>query len=137
MIIKVRNRILLCLTMLSITILVASAFFTGIKIYHGINDFPASFSVKISNFFFLTPTVYSTISSVFIMLIYVITSLFYISVQFEKTQSSEIIYFSLFLFSILFEFVRIFVPCLNLYDSYSKITSVISRLVFLYFHYFL
>lgn len=129
MIIKVRNRILLCLTMLSITILVASAFFTGIKIYHGINDFPASFSVKISNFFFLTPTVYSTISSVFIMLIYVITSLFYISVQFEKTQSSEIIYFSLFLFSILFEFVRIFVPCLNLYDSYSKITSVISRLV--------
>ena len=76
MIIKVRNRILLCLTMLSITILVASAFFTGIKIYHGINDFPASFSVKTSNFFFLTPTVYSTISSVFIMLIYVITSLF-------------------------------------------------------------
>ena len=75
MIIKVRNRILLCLTMLSITILVASAFFTGIKIYHSINDFPASFSVKTSNFFFLTPTVYSTISSVFIMLIYVITSL--------------------------------------------------------------
>ena len=129
MIIKVRNRILLCLTMLSITILVASALFAGIKIYYGINDFPYDFSVKISKFFFLTPTVYSTISSVFILLIYVITSLFYISVQFEKTQSSEIIYFSLFLFSLLFEFVRIFIPCLNLYDSYSRITSIISRLV--------
>lgn len=129
MIIKVRNRILLCLTMLSITILVASALFAGIKIYYGINDFPYDFSVKVSKFFFLTPTVYSTISSVFILLIYVITSLFYISVQFEKTQSSEIIYFSLFLFSLLFEFVRIFIPCLNLYDSYSRITSIISRLV--------
>lgn len=129
MIIKVRNRILLCLTMLSITILVASALFAGIKIYYGINDFPYDFSVKVSKFFFLTPTVYSTISSVFILLIYVITTLFYISVQFEKTQSSEIIYFSLFLFSLLFEFVRIFIPCLNLYDSYSRITSIISRLV--------
>ena len=129
MIIKVRNRILLCLTMLSITILVASALFAGIKIYYGINDFPYDFSVKVSKLFFLTPTVYSTISSVFILLIYVITSLFYISVQFEKTQSSEIIYFSLFLFSLLFEFVRIFIPCLNLYDSYSRITSIMSRRV--------
>lgn len=131
MIIKIRNRILLALEMISITILVLMAFFTGLQIYNQQITFPQlqETSSIFSKFFFLSPNVYAIISSVLILLIYVTFSLFYITVHFEKTQSSEIIYFALFLVSLLFEFARLFIPFLNLWSSCSQIVTILSRIV--------
>lgn len=127
MIIKIRNRIFLAITMISISIFVTMALFTGLQIFNKIITFP-EIQFTLSNIL-LKPNIFSTIISIFILLLYAIFALFYINIHFEKTQSSEIIYFVLFLSAILLEFVRLYIPCLNLWKSTSIITIIISKIV--------
>jgi len=69
--------------------------------------------------------------SIFLLLIYVFISYLYINVEFEKTQSTEIIYFSIFLMGCILEATRLAVPINDLWNSSSTLAIFCTRTVLL------
>ncbi|MBE6345047.1 MAG: hypothetical protein E7063_05120 [Spirochaetaceae bacterium] len=63
------------------------------------------------------------------MLFYAIILVCVVFINFEKTQSSEIIYFSLFLVGVVIESVRILFPAWNIWGTYSKIYILLGHVV--------
>ena len=65
---------------------------------------------------------------IFILNIYVIDSAIYIQVQFEKTQSTEVIYFLIFLIACLCDTTRILLPLFQVANSYSRVLMHVAYL---------
>lgn len=69
----------------------------------------------------------AVISSLFIMLIYVAVFSRFMFVEFEKTQSAQIVYLLPFTFAVLCDTVRLSVPFFNLYLAASSAVNAIGR----------
>lgn len=72
----------------------------------------------------------AAISSICILLMYVLLASIIIRRTFEKTQSPEIIYFSLFLVGIFLQCMRLCVPIFHLWQGYNNFFVLISRIYF-------
>lgn len=66
-----------------------------------------------------------------VILLYAIILICVIYINFEKTQSSEVIYFSLFLIGSIIESVRLLFPVWDIWESYSKIYILLGHIVVL------
>lgn len=69
----------------------------------------------------------AVISSLFIMLVYVAVAARFMFVEFEKTQSAEIVYLIPFTFAVLCDTTRLAVPFFDLYLAASSTVNAIGR----------
>ncbi|MCK9171021.1 MAG: hypothetical protein M0P01_11470 [Treponema sp.] len=130
MTIKSRNIFLLILLVTSLCFLLTDATLLFYNLYKGTFIPPDTFFDQKMPFFFIKGYRFSAvIFSLFIFLIYVSVWIYYIYVQFEKTQSTEIIFFALFLCGCLTESVRLYIPLFNLWHSLSTFLIFSGRLV--------
>lgn len=133
MTLRSRNRLLKLFSFTSLAILLVSlALFISLLIFkqdhrllfHSLivqNDF-SHFLIK-SDFF-------ASMLSLFILLFYLPLTSFFLLRNFEKTQAPELIYFMLFLFGLLLQSFRVFVPLFNLYEGYPSIVILLSQTFF-------
>jgi hypothetical protein len=130
MTIKTRNRLTIILLLISIAFLLSDAIILFYTVYSGTFSWPDAqihrFLLHISS---SRHTFIAAVISIFVFLFYVSASTTYLSLEFEKTQSTEIIYFSVFLTGCLIESVRIFFPLLNLWHSFSSFSLFCGRTV--------
>ncbi len=126
--IKTRNTIFTILMFFSLLLLVTSGIFLGISIYLKNISLPNEIpSVYIHNFFLFKCNIYAVIASIFFILVYIFVALLLINVEFEKTQSTEIIYFVLFLCSMLMEAGRLLTPLFNLWENITILEIYITK----------
>jgi hypothetical protein len=83
---------------------------------------------------FLRPSPYVSYLTMIVTVIYAFVTLIFIYYFFEKTQSSEILFFSLFVMSLAFEAIRILVPLWKVY-GFPGVFLVISTRALLFFRY--
>lgn len=128
-----RNKFLsiFCITILIFILLIFSSFL--INLFMGkIDAFPnpiISNSLTVKTFIFSSISLFSIIAISFLGLYPLICGLL-IKYSFGKTQASEIMYFVGFLFGCLLELLRLFIPILNLWNSFSLFVIVIGKIVF-------
>ncbi len=129
-----RNSLIKLLFNISVfVIIITSLIFITAKLYGSITPFP---SVHSSSFFYKLPfTSYNftaSMLSVTALIIYASITLLLISIYFENTQSSEIIFLSFFLAGCLCESVRFFLPLFGgLWKTYSKLLLFTGKIVFI------
>ncbi len=130
MTIRTRNKIVYLLTIVSLALLLGFALLLGSRIYTGALAQPAPYSGgRFRNF---PPARYSfpaVIAAILFFPLYVSAVLLYISVEFEKTQSTEIVYFSGYLVGCLSECGRLTFPIFSLWESYSLFAFFCGRIV--------
>jgi hypothetical protein len=130
MTIKSRNILILLLLVTSLCLLLTDATLLFYNLYKGTLIAPDTFfDLKIPYLFMKGYSFSAVILSLFIFLVYVSACIYYIYVQFEKTQSTEIIFFVLFLCGCLTESVRLYIPLFNLWHSLSTFLVFTGRLV--------
>lgn len=114
----------------TLLIAVVNGIFIGIKQFTvGITG-PETTQYELFQDFFLTKyNMYAVILGIFLLLIYCFAALLAINVEFEKTQSSEIIYFVFFLLGVIVEFHRLFFPLKDLWTHSSNNSIVITKAV--------
>lgn len=134
MTIKTRNAAILFLTFFSFCLLLSAVFLTGFKLVAQ-NFYPPpsplisarhSFlqNFILTQFYFLP-----VVLAIFVFIVYVCVTLLYIHVEFEKTQSSEVVYFSLFLIACSLEAARLLFPLFDLWQRASSIAVLSTRIV--------
>lgn len=130
MTLKSRNILLLLLLIISLCLLLADATLLFYNLYKGTFSTPDTFPTQpVAGFFIKGYRFSAVILSLFIFLAYVSASVYYIYVEFEKTQSIEIIFFALFLCGCLTESVRLYIPLFNLWHSLSTFLIFTGRIV--------
>lgn len=77
--------------------------------------------------FLFTPMSYAALLSTIFISVYAPITSFLVRYSFEKTQSAEIIYFSVFLIGCLCEVFSLAIPVFSLWDSYSYLLLFIGR----------
>lgn len=126
--IKTRNIIFSSLMFISLLILVGYGIFFGIRLFTAEISLPKNIPSSYPKGFFLTEcNIYAIITSIFLLLIYDFSFLVFINVEFEKTQSSEIIYFVMFLFSVLMEHHRLITPIFNLWENSNRLQIFVTN----------
>ncbi|MDE5899491.1 MAG: hypothetical protein K2H09_09570 [Treponemataceae bacterium] len=130
MTIRTRNRILFFLMFISMTLILGLGIISTTQHLTGKftepDAIPAQLLQRAMPFRFHFMTV---IMAIFILLIYAFINFLYINVEFEKTQSTKIIYFAVYLIGCLAESARLCVPLMNLWHSSSLVASLCSRIV--------
>ena len=130
MTIKTRNILLLVLLIVSLSLLLADSTLLFYNLYKGTLTAPDTFPVKRVPIFFTGGYSFSAvILSIFIFLIYAAISVFYVYFEFEKTQSTEIIFFAMFLVGCLSESLRLCIPFFNLWHTISSFLVFSGRIV--------
>lgn len=134
MTIKTRNSVILFITFFSFFLILGAGLLTGLSAAShnfAYPDFARIFTQSkfMQDYFFTKFEFLSIIISIFLFPLYVFISLLYINIEFEKTQSDEIIYFSMFLIGCGFEVVRILFPIMDLWQQPSSVSILISRIV--------
>lgn len=130
MTIKTRNKATLILLFFSLSALIANTIIFIHMVRTNSLTVPLSTGNKVFGIFFENKFTFTTsIISIFIFLVYVSSCLMYLVIAFGKTQSIEIIFFSLFLIGCLTECVRILIPILNLWNSFTPIAIFCGRAV--------
>ena len=134
MTIKTRNTVILFITFFSFFLILGAGLLTGFSIFSHNFTYPTSAQILtqskfMQNYFFTKFNFPSIVLSIFLFLLYVFISLLYIKIQFEKTQSNEIIYFSMFLIGCGFEVVRLAFPVMDLWQRASSVSILITRIV--------
>ena len=124
MTLRIRNRGLLALIALSAFFAAATA---ALYIYTALTSkiVPPTevlrlFKFKDSSFFLFRYNFASSILATAVFPLYALFMSALIFVRFEKTQATEILYFSLFLFACLCEGARLFTPLFGLWKTYSS-----------------
>ena len=134
MTIKTRNTVILFLTFFSLCLLLSAAFLTGIKLFFCNFCLPPTPRISgahtfLQDFLLTQCRFLPVVLSIFIFIVYVFVSLLSINVEFEKTQSTEIVYFSLFLIACSFESARLLFPLFALWQRASSAAVLSSRIV--------
>lgn len=121
MTIKTRNRLNIVIFFISITVLFFYLSLLAFLTIKGqLNLIPFVTPSKSSFFLFKTNPWY-VIGSIITQVLYVTIASYFLFRAFEKTQASDIVYFSLFLFGCLAESLRIIVPCFGISRTYTKL----------------
>lgn len=126
--IKTRNEIFTSIMFLALLILIGLGILFGFEIYSKTLSHPSIIPESYNSpYFLLNFNFIATIASVFILLFYSFIILLEINVEFEKTQSTEIVYFVMFLFSIILEGVRLFTPLFNLWNGMNELEIYVTK----------
>ncbi len=128
--IQTRNNIITFLMFISMALLISLGLIYGIELFQGrISTYPGNPYHFLQDYALFRLNFYAVVSSIFILAVYVFAFLLYINISFEKTRSTEIVYFSLFLIGCLMEPVRLLFSMLNLWDSCSFIAVAATRTI--------
>lgn len=120
MTIKTRNRFTLAFFILSILIFMLELAFTVFQFLKGNLQFPeVYFSKPASNLYLFKYSPECVLIGILLLNIYTIFTTLFILRAFEKTQSSEIFYFLLFLLACLCDSAKIFFPLFHISQTYS------------------
>ncbi len=126
--IKTRNIIFTGLMFISLLTLVGYGIFFGIKLHTTGISLPQNIPDSYPKGFFLTEcNIYAVVASIFLLLLYDFAFLVFINVEFEKTQSTEIIYFVMFMFAVFMEHHRLMTPFLNLWENSSSLEIFVTN----------
>ena len=130
MTLKLKNRLIFILIFISMALLLISLAASGIGLYTKTLSIPVNFpETRFQDIFLFRYNFFSQFISIFILLTYIIISLIIMNIEFEKTQSSEIIYLTVFFIGILPEVSKLLFPMMNLWASKQSIAIFSSRLV--------
>lgn len=115
---------------ISLALFITIGVICGIQLYNGSFYIPENtIYSSIHNSFFTRMNYQAIVLSIFVFIIYSFFFFLYMDISFENTQSTEIIYFSLFLASCLFESIRILFPFMNLWNYPSSTALIITRVL--------
>lgn len=131
MTLKVRNQIFRIFFYFSIaSVIISTASFIFLTLNKNIIALPAFRIPQILNIIpFATENQNATFISFFILGLYVPLVLFFIFRYFENTQSSEIIFFSAFLLSILCEVARFYTLCFGIWETFTNLLIFLGNIV--------
>lgn len=130
MTIKTKNRLIFFLIFVSMALILTGLVTTGIFYFAGKITGPSSLPVlPLQGFFIFRYRFFCPIASVFVLLSYTFVTLLIINIEFEKTQSSEILFLAMFLVGCFAETARLAFPLLNLWDTNENAAIFASRLV--------
>lgn len=121
MTLKTRNRINILLFIFTLALLLA---FLTMIFYSIINKkyFPPAFIEREGrNFFLFRYSPHCVLAALLFELIYILAATLIIHRSFQKTQASEVIYFTLFLFALLFDTSRIIIILFDITKTYSSL----------------
>lgn len=100
------------------------------KIITGNFSYPKTNYFNTSHFFKpLNYSFNSVLASIWTILLFSLLSLIYARLTFEKTQSNELLYWTLFIFGCLWEGIRLLFPLLDLWNENTLLTTFISKAV--------
>ncbi len=129
----IRNRLLFTFSIISVIFITAV---TGCSIVSIVNG-TAAIPEQVERLFVLPETVpllsynfFASVSAIVLLTLYACGVTFILYVNFEKTQSPEIIYFTGFLCGCLLEGVRLCLPIFNLWQYYVNVYIFIGRVLF-------
>ena len=130
MTIKTRNYFFLALVIVFSGFLLGASAMLGYSIYSGTLTRPDVFPAEhIAGFYAGGSSFIATIASLFVFALYALLTVIYLYVEFEKTQSTEVIFFALFLIGCFAETVRLCVPLFNLWHELSTFLLFTGRVV--------
>jgi len=121
MTIKSRNRLTIALLVTSFVLLILSIITVGCKYIKGSFIFPEVYIKEPSSSFLLTFNPNCVIVSILILLFYVCISSYIIFRGFEKSQTTEMLFFILFLTACMIDTCRIALSSLNTDGAFSKL----------------
>lgn len=132
MTIKFKNRLVFILIFISMALIISAIVASGISLYLGRIAFPEP--EKLDFLYLQNITIFRfhlafVFVSVFVILIYSLVSLIVVGIEFEKSQSTEIIFFTFFLAGCFFESARLFFPLLDLWKTEESVAVLATRLV--------
>lgn len=129
MTIKTRNIFFLSLFALSSATLLIATAFLFYSIHEKLLSPPSVFPIFHGLHFLMTAYSFpATLALIFFLLAFVTVTIIYLYIEFEKTQSTEIIFFALFLFGLLGESVRLMIPFFNLWGTLSSALFIVGRI---------
>lgn len=121
MTIKARNRITLIFSIVSISFFILSLATCIFQALTGRLNYPNVYLNDTSKIFIFAYNPKCVFISIFIEYFYVSFTSFMIARSFEKTQANDMLFFLIFLFACLCDTSRIFIPLLDISESYSKL----------------
>lgn len=125
-----RNRLFKILFIISVSLLGLLALTTVLRFLTNkpvtLPDFDFSSITGVITFLF-SPMPYAALLSTIFISVYAPIACYLVRYSFEKTQSAEIIYFSVFLIGCLCEFFSLAIPVFSLWNSYSFMLLFIGR----------
>lgn len=131
MTLKTRNNTTLFLFSLSIAALLFFGIFTLHAFRNGTLSMPEIRLEKIlSHFYSNKYTFASAMISLFVFVLYASSVSIYFFITFEKTHSTEIIFFSIFLIGCMTEIFRVMIPLFDLWHNFSQLSTISGRTVF-------
>ncbi|MBR7064735.1 MAG: hypothetical protein IKI31_06295 [Treponema sp.] len=127
---KARNTMLLSLFLLSLSFLIIYAAILLFNITENRLVIP-TFQEDIFSHIFLANRYqfWAVVASLFVFLIYVPITVFFLFLEFEKTHSNEVIFFAFFLIGCLAETIRLCIPLFNLWHSFSLVSIIPARAI--------
>lgn len=129
MTIKTRNRLTLGFLIFCSVIFIGELCFFLLQLLQGKLQIPQQLLDLQTKRFFLFQYKFSyVILSIFLQNLYVFFSTFFILRAFEKTQTTEIFYFSMFLLACLCDSSRLAIPLFQIYGTYSKTLLIIGNI---------
>lgn len=115
---------------ISLAVFLTLGIICGIQIYSNNFHVPENNPyIIMQNSFFTRMNFQAIVISIFALILYSFAFFLYMDISFEKTQSTEIIYFSLFLTGCLVEGIRILFPLMNLWNSGSVSLIIITKIL--------
>ncbi|MCQ2588901.1 MAG: hypothetical protein MJ179_00600 [Treponema sp.] len=121
MTLKNRNRTILALLWISIGFLLINSLILFYAVCYGPMPFSSLYNVQNHTFFLFASQPLYLIIGIFIQNLFAIVGCFVLYRSFVKTQSTEVIFFTLFLFAVLSDVVRLWIPALELQKNYSAL----------------
>lgn len=129
MTIKFRSRLIFVLIFISMALLISNAVlsFIGYKI-GSFSECETFQNLKFQNIGIFKYRLICPVISVFVFLLYTLVSLIVVGVKFEKSQSSEIIFLTIFFIGCFLESSRLFFPLLNLWTEHDSVATLSTRI---------
>ena len=130
MTIRLKNRLTFVLILISIALLLSAAVASGLGLYFGKIRFPNQIpALRFQEFFIFRYSRICIFVSVFSLLVYTLIFLITIGVQFEKSQSSEIIFMMIFFAGCFTEAFRLLFPLANLWETGQTLAVIATRFI--------
>lgn len=120
MTIRLRNRITLGFNIAAIVIFVLEILFTGYSLITSKLVFPEVHQKSLSYSFLFSYNPYYVLASIFIIMLYVCVTSHILLRSFSKTQTTDAVFFLLFLMACIFDSARFLIPIINVSETYSK-----------------
>lgn len=129
MTIRTRNRINFFLIFISLSVIASIGILLPFHFFSGKLSVPTDIPyTQLQNFFLTRFNFFAVLISIAVFPVYAFIMLLYMNIEFEKTQSTEIIYFSIFLIACLIEPVRLTFPFNNLWHAETSLSLFSSTL---------